>query len=58
VGYRADMTMLALTSGGRELTKEEFRRLLESAGFELAHVVRVSGISDVIEPSKGRQAAL
>jgi O-methyltransferase domain len=56
MGYLVDMAMLAENPGGRERTKEEFRKLLQSAGFELARVVAVGGISDVIE-AQPRQAA-
>jgi ubiquinone/menaquinone biosynthesis C-methylase UbiE len=49
MGYLVDMTMLALTPGGRERNKEQFQRLLESSGFELTHVIETGGISDVTE---------
>lgn len=35
LGPLADLQMLVLCSGGRERGREEFRRLLEAAGFEL-----------------------
>ena len=34
IGYLVDMTMLAVTPGGRERTQGEFWKLLESAEFE------------------------
>jgi len=49
IGYFVDMTMLALTPGGRERTKEQFQRLLESSGFELTRVIETGGISDITE---------
>ena len=49
IGYLVDMTMLALTPGGRERTKEQFQSLLESSGFELMRVIEVGGISDITE---------
>jgi hypothetical protein len=48
-GYIADITMLAITPGGRERTQGAFRNLLESAGFELSRVIRTGGTSDIIE---------
>jgi O-methyltransferase len=48
-GYLLDMTMLAVTPGGRERTQEEFHKLLESAEFELTRVIRAGGTSDIIE---------
>jgi O-methyltransferase domain len=49
MGYLVDMTMLALTPGGRERTQREFRKLLDSAGFELVRVIDAGGISDILE---------
>lgn len=49
IGYLMDMTMLAVTPGGRERTQHEFQKLLESAGFELTRVIRTGGTSDIIE---------
>jgi hypothetical protein len=49
IGYLMDMTMLAVTPGGRERTQDEFQKLLESAGFELTRVIRTGGTSDIIE---------
>ena len=34
-----DLEMLVATSGGRERTEEEFRRLLRAAGFTLSRVI-------------------
>lgn len=52
VGYLVDMTMLALTPGGRERTETQFRTLLASADFELEKVISVGGISDIVEARK------
>jgi hypothetical protein len=49
LGYFVDMTMLAITPGGRERTREAFSLLLESAGLVLTRVVATGGISDIIE---------
>jgi len=49
IGYLVDMTMLAVTPGGRERTQGEFQKLLESAEFELTRVIRTGGTSDIIE---------
>ena len=49
MGYLVDMTMLALTPGGRERTRREFRNLLDSAGFELVRSIEAGGISDIVE---------
>lgn len=49
IGYLMDMTMLAVTPGGRERTQDEFQKLLESAGFEITRVIRTGGTSDIIE---------
>jgi hypothetical protein len=49
IRYLMDMTMLAVTPGGRERTQDGFQKLLESAGFELARVIRTGGTSDIIE---------
>jgi ubiquinone/menaquinone biosynthesis C-methylase UbiE len=45
-GYIVDLTMLAVTPGGRERTQAEFQRLLESAGFEFTRVIRTGGLTD------------
>jgi hypothetical protein len=52
LGYILDLTMLAMTPGGRVRTQEEFQRLLESAGFELVRVVRTGGSADIVEARK------
>jgi hypothetical protein len=49
IGYLMDMTMLAVTPGGRERTQDEFQKLLESVAFELTRVIRTGGTSDIIE---------
>ena len=53
IRYLMDMTMLAITPGGRERTRDEFQKLLESAGFELTRVIRMGGTSDIIEGRRG-----
>jgi hypothetical protein len=35
-----DILMLALTHKGRIRTEEEFRKLLDSCGFEIANIIR------------------
>ncbi len=55
IGYLVDMTMLALTPGGRERTQQEFRKLLDSADFELVRVIEAGGISDIIEARRRRE---
>ena len=47
-GKLVDITMLVLT-GGRERTEEEYRALLEAAGFTLRRVVTINGETAVIE---------
>lgn len=44
-----DMTMLVLTSGGRERTEAEFQKLLAEAGFRLARVVPTDSTVSLIE---------
>jgi hypothetical protein len=41
--------MLVLTSGGRERTEAEYRRLLEEAGFALERVIPTDGPTSVLE---------
>jgi hypothetical protein len=43
-----DLEML-VTTGGRERTEEEFKTLLESAGFELSRIIPTNGDVDVME---------
>ncbi len=57
IGYLVDMTMLALTPGGRERTETQFRALLASADFELEKVISVGGISDIVEAERRRLPA-
>jgi hypothetical protein len=52
LGYFVDMTMLAITPGGRERTRQAFTQLLESAGLVLVRIIPTGGISDVIEARK------
>jgi SAM-dependent methyltransferase len=47
--YLADLTMLAVTPGGRERTEAEFKKLLESAGFEFTRVIQTGGPLDIVE---------
>lgn len=42
-GKMLDLQMLVVTDGGRERTEEEFRALLDAAGFELTRVVPTAG---------------
>lgn len=44
-----DMTMLVLTSGGRERTETEFQELLVEAGFHLAKVTPTKATVSIIE---------
>jgi hypothetical protein len=47
-GVRSDLTML-LAQGGQERTEEQFRALLDSAGFRLTRVVAASPTLSVLE---------
>jgi hypothetical protein len=40
IGKFTDILMLALTHKGRIRTEEEFRKLLDSSGFELTRIMR------------------
>jgi len=51
-GKFADLNMLVL-HGGLERTAEEFRRLLEAAGFRLVRIVPTEPEVSVIEGVKG-----
>ena len=44
-----DLEMLVVTEGGRERTRQEFRALLEAAGFELERIVPTASMAQVIE---------
>ncbi|HEX2278303.1 MAG TPA: methyltransferase [Candidatus Tectomicrobia bacterium] len=44
-----DLEMLVITSGGRERTEEEFRALLDSAGFALQRVIPTASPISIIE---------
>ena len=44
-----DLTMLVLTSGGRERTEAEFQKLLVEAGFHLARVIPTKSTVSIIE---------
>lgn len=46
---RLDLQMLVLTSGGRERTEAEFRRLLAGAGFALQRVVPTASPFSILE---------
>lgn len=46
---RLDLQMLVLTSGGRERTESEFRRLLADAGFELRRVIPTQSPFSILE---------
>lgn len=46
-----DLQML-VTTGGRERTKEEFQKLLESAGFKLSRIVSTLSPMNVIEATR------
>jgi hypothetical protein len=52
VGKMVDINMLVLT-GGSERTEEEYRRLLEAAGFELIRIVPTRSGTSVIESLPG-----
>jgi len=52
IRYLMDMTMLAMTPGGRERTQDDFQKLLESTGFELTRIIRMGATSDIIEARK------
>ncbi|MBV9700619.1 MAG: hypothetical protein JO078_10910 [Candidatus Eremiobacteraeota bacterium] len=49
MGYLVDMTMLAMTPGGRERTEGQFRALLASAGLRFERSINVGGICDIVE---------
>jgi hypothetical protein len=49
VGKLVDLEMLVLTSGGRERTAAEFRRLYDEAGFDLARIVPIRSLKGVVE---------
>jgi hypothetical protein len=49
IAYILDMTMLAMTPGGRERTQKEFQSLVESSGFELTRIIRAGGTTDIVE---------
>ena len=44
-----DVTMLVLTSGGRERTEAEFQKLLVEAGFRLESVITTNATVSIIE---------
>jgi len=44
-----DLNMLVLAEGGRERTEEEYRRLLDQAGFDIARTVATASPLSVIE---------
>jgi hypothetical protein len=48
-----DMNMLVLSEGGRERTEEEYRMLLDEAGFTLARVVPPASPVSVVETIPG-----
>ena len=48
-GAFLDLEMLVMSSGGRERTAEEYRRLYEASGFRLERVVETMAPSSVIE---------
>ncbi len=48
-----DMNMLVLSEGGRERTEEEYRMLLDEAGFTLARVVPTASPVSVVEAIPG-----
>jgi hypothetical protein len=50
--YLADLGMLIITPGGRERTQEEYKKLLESAGFEFVRVIPTGGPLDIVEARK------
>ena len=47
-GKLTDITMLLMT-GGHERTREEYRRLLETAGLRMTRAVKTPGPSTVLE---------
>jgi hypothetical protein len=47
--YLVDLTMLAVTPGGRERTEAEFKKLVELAGFEFTRVIQTGGPLDIVE---------
>ena len=44
-----DLNMLVLSEGGRERTEEEYRMLLDEAGFTLTRVIPTAAPLSVIE---------
>jgi len=48
-----DLEMLVLTSGGRERSEQEYRRLLAAAGFELTRTLVTGGSRSIIEACVG-----
>ncbi len=51
LGKFVDVLMLMMT-GGRERTKEEYRSLLQSSGFELTRVIQTPSMLSIIEAVK------
>ncbi|HEX2283047.1 MAG TPA: methyltransferase, partial [Thermomicrobiales bacterium] len=48
---RLDLQMLVLTPGGRERTEQEFRSLLQEAGFDLRQVIPTASPFRILEAS-------
>jgi hypothetical protein len=46
---RLDLTMLLMSSGGRERSEEEYRTLLRDAGFELRRVIPTESAFSILE---------
>jgi hypothetical protein len=51
-GKILDIEMLVITSGGRERTEDDFRKLYQAAGFELTRVMPTQSPVSVVEGTK------
>ncbi len=47
-----DLQMLLITKGGRERTKQEFRKLFQDAGLELLRIISTASMFSIIEVKK------
>jgi hypothetical protein len=51
-GKILDIEMLVITSGGRERTEDDFRKLYQAAGFDLTRIVPTQSPVSVVEGHK------
>lgn len=54
MGKLLDVNMLVMCPGGKERTANEYRSLLEAAGFRLNRIVPTSGLMSVVEGIKSK----